>query len=107
MATAGVLEHVAVAQVPRTRRAPRMLPPMVLAGVIMTGIVFLIALFAPLIATVPYDDQDLSRSLLPPFWVSGANPAYPLGTDFLGRDLLSRLAYGARTTLVIGISAVC
>jgi peptide/nickel transport system permease protein len=79
---------------------------MVLLGAAMTAFVIVVALFAPLIAGVPYDDQDLSRSLLPPFWVSGANPAYPLGTDFLGRDLLSRLVFGARTSLVVGISAV-
>jgi peptide/nickel transport system permease protein len=79
---------------------------MVLLGAGMTVLVVLVALLAPLIARVPYDDQDLSRSLLPPFWLNGANPAYPLGTDFLGRDLLSRLAFGARTSLVVGISAV-
>jgi peptide/nickel transport system permease protein len=79
---------------------------MVLIGATMTAIVVLIAVFAPLIARVPYDDQDLSRSLLPPFWVSGARPGYALGTDFLGRDLLSRLVFGARTSLVVGISAM-
>jgi peptide/nickel transport system permease protein len=81
-------------------------PPMVIAGAAMTGLVVAVAVCAPLIARVPYAEQDLSRALLPPFWVAGANPAYPLGTDFLGRDLLSRLVFGARTSLAIGCCAV-
>jgi peptide/nickel transport system permease protein len=79
---------------------------MVLLGAVMTLFVIAVALFAPFITHVPYDEQDLSRSLLPPFWQSGADLAYPLGTDFLGRDEYSRLVFGARTSLVIGVSAV-
>jgi peptide/nickel transport system permease protein len=84
----------------------RRLQPTVLVGAVMTMVVVATAVFAPLLAPHPYDDQDLSRSLLPPFWLPGANPAYPLGTDFLGRDLLSRLVYGARTSLAVGALAV-
>ena len=84
----------------------RRLPPMVLVGAVMTALVLAAAVFAPLLAPHAYDDQDLSRSLLPPFWLPGGNPAYPLGTDFLGRDLLSRLVYGARTSLAVGALAV-
>ena len=72
----------------------------------MTTVVILVAVFAPLLAPHPHDDQDLMASLLPPFWLRGADPAYPLGADFQGRDLLSRLLYGARTSLIIGTSAV-
>jgi peptide/nickel transport system permease protein len=72
----------------------------------MTAVVMLVALLAPLIGRIPYDEQELSRSLLPPFWLAGSNLQYPLGTDFLGRDLLSRLVFGARTSLVVGFSAV-
>src|ERR687890_409396 len=72
----------------------------------MTTTVVLVALCAPLLAPHPVDDQDLMASLLPPFWLSGADPAYPLGADFQGRDLVSRLMYGARTSLSIGTSAV-
>jgi peptide/nickel transport system permease protein len=111
MATARASERlVPVSLTPPTIRRARnrwsTAPPMVLVGASMTALVILVALFAPLIGRVPYDDQDLSRSLLPPFWSPGANLAYPLGTDFLGRDLLSRLVFGARTSLVVGISAV-
>jgi peptide/nickel transport system permease protein len=71
----------------------------------MTGLVVLIALAAPVVPGDPYD-QDLGRALLPPVWLPGADPAFPLGTDYLGRDLFSRLVYGARTSLLVGVSAV-
>ncbi|AOO80595.1 ABC transporter permease [Bosea vaviloviae] len=62
-----------------------------------------IALFAPLLA--PHDPiaQDLTRRLLPPFWQAGSDPAHWLGTDHLGRDYLSRLIFGARVSLGIGL----
>jgi peptide/nickel transport system permease protein len=111
MATASASERVlpvglAPPVIHRSRKPWSAAPPMVLVGAGMTLLVVLIAVCAPLIARVPYDEQDLSRALLPPFWVPGANPADPLGTDFLGRDLLSRLVFGARTSLVVGVSAV-
>ena len=90
---------------PRRSLASR-LPATAWLGVVMTTAVLLVALLAPLLAPHPVDDQDLMASLLPPFWLSGADPAYPLGADFQGRDLLSRLMYGARTSLIIGTSAV-
>jgi ABC-type dipeptide/oligopeptide/nickel transport system permease subunit len=111
MATASASERILPVgltrpSIQRTRQPWSAAPPMVLVGATMTMFIVLVALLAPLIARVPYDDQDLARSLLPPFWIAGANPTYPLGTDFLGRDLLSRLVFGARTSLVVGISAV-
>ena len=58
------------------------------------------ALLAPWIA--PHDPlaQDLFAGRLPPFWQDGAQPGYWLGTDSLGRDVLSRMLYGARLALV-------
>ncbi len=58
-------------------------------------------------ALTPHDPvrQDLGRRLLPPAWVSGGTAAHPLGTDQLGRDVLARLLYGARTSLVIALSS--
>jgi len=72
------------------------------------GIIVLMALaaiLAPLIA--PYDPyaQSLSDRLLPPVWSEGGTWAYLLGTDHLGRDYLSRILYGARISLAIGIGA--
>jgi len=63
------------------------------------------ALLAPWIA--PHDPlaQDLFAGRLPPFWQDGAQPGYLLGTDSLGRDVLSRMLYGARLALVVALVA--
>jgi peptide/nickel transport system permease protein len=64
----------------------------------------LVAAFAPAIA--PYDPTEPipgAGIFEPPFWVDGANPAAWLGTDFQGRDILSRLIYGARVSLIVGV----
>ncbi len=76
-----------------------------LGAVIFVGI-GLIALFAPLLAPQDPFQQDLTRRLLPPFWMDGHNPTYLLGTDQLGRDYFSRLIYGARISMMIGILTV-
>ncbi|WP_353643133.1 ABC transporter permease subunit [Mesorhizobium sp. WSM2239] len=62
-----------------------------------------IAILAPLIAPhVPYA-QYRDATLLPPFWQDGGRAAFPLGTDAVGRDMLSRLLFGARYSLFIGV----
>ena len=64
----------------------------------------LVAAFAPAIA--PYDPTEPvpgAGIFDPPFWVEGANPAALLGTDFQGRDVLSRLLYGAQVSLIVGV----
>ncbi|WBU61481.1 ABC transporter permease subunit [Paracoccus albus] len=66
----------------------------------------LIAAFAPLLAPYSYNAQDRSALLVPPFWQEGGSTAYLLGTDALGRDLLSRLIYGARYSFFIGLLVV-
>ncbi|WP_417415208.1 ABC transporter permease [Hoeflea sp.] len=69
------------------------------------GIMALLALFAPLVS--PHDPlaQDLFAGRLPPFWASGSDPAYLLGTDSLGRDVLSRLIHGARIAFSVALIA--
>ena len=64
------------------------------------------AIFAPLIA--PHDplQQNLSVSRTPPAWTEGGIREYILGTDNLGRDILSRLIYGARVSLTVGFFGV-
>jgi peptide/nickel transport system permease protein len=54
----------------------------------------------------PYQEQDLSRSLLPPFWMEGSRAGFPLGTDLNGRDLLSRIMVGAQASLLVGVASV-
>ena len=69
------------------------------------GALGLAALFAPWIA--PHDPltQDLFLARLPPFWITGAEPGHLLGTDSLGRDVLSRILHGARVALLVALAA--
>jgi dipeptide transport system permease protein len=63
------------------------------------------ALFAPLLAPQDPLAQDLFTARLPPFWVAGSEPGYPLGSDSLGRDVLSRMMYGGRVALSVALIA--
>ncbi|MDF1791389.1 MAG: ABC transporter permease [Thalassobaculaceae bacterium] len=76
-----------------------------LSAIILSVIVFC-AVFAPILA--PHDpyDNNLRNMLKPPVWVDGALPEHLLGTDGQGRDIITRLLYGTRTTLVMGLLAV-
>lgn len=64
-----------------------------------------LSIFAPLVAPQDPLAQDLMLERLPPFWIAGAEPGYWLGTDSLGRDLLSRLIYGGRIAFVVAFAA--
>lgn len=71
-------------------------------GLIMVLLVLIVAFGAPYLS--PYNplEQDLQARLKPPFWDEKNDPRYFLGTDQVGRDLLSRLIYGARISLSVG-----
>ena len=75
-------------------------------GLIVIAIILFLALTAQWIA--PYDPiaQDRSAFLVPPFWMEGADPRYILGTDAVGRDILSRLIHGAQLSVSIGVVVV-
>ncbi|MFZ5677008.1 MAG: ABC transporter permease subunit [Pseudomonadota bacterium] len=75
-------------------------------GLIVVSIVILVAIFANFLA--PHDPFEQYRGFtkLPPVWADGGSWTYPLGTDALGRDMLSRLMYGARISLFIGLSVM-
>lgn len=75
-----------------------------LSGLWLTLLV-VVALFAPLIAPQDPLAQDLMSGQLPPFWVHGAEPGFWLGTDSLGRDVLSRIIYGSRVALTVAFVA--
>jgi peptide/nickel transport system permease protein len=79
--------------------------PRAVAGGIIVALLFVIAIAAPLLA--PHDPlaQDLLYTQLPPSWAAGGDPAYLFGTDSLGRDILSRLIYGARIAAFVAIVA--
>jgi ABC-type dipeptide/oligopeptide/nickel transport system permease subunit len=82
-----------------------------LGAAIVVVLFVLAAVLAPWIAPHDPAEADLFRRLQPPAWEQGGDWAFPLGCDSLGRDILSRLLYGARVSLmvaalVIGIAAV-
>ena len=63
----------------------------------------IVALFAPYIAPKDPLEQDLFAGRLPPFWMQGADAAFLLGTDSLGRDVLSRIIFGTRIALTVAL----
>lgn len=76
------------------------------AGLVVIVGVVLLALLADVLAPHSPYIPDTTIALKPPFWQEGGSIAYPLGTDPIGRDILSRLIYGARLSLLIGIIVV-
>jgi peptide/nickel transport system permease protein len=105
MSTAGITRTEISEMSPRISEFRRFLKILfsrwvVIAGVIIIIVFFIVAAFAPLLA--PYDpyEPDYDIIQLAPSWQNW------LGTDMLGRDILSRIIYGARTTLMVGVIAV-
>lgn len=76
-----------------------------LPALILVAFVF-IAIFAPFIAPYSPVKNHLIDSLTPPSWQEGGTINYLLGTDMLGRDILSRLMYGARTSLIVAVIGI-
>jgi ABC-type dipeptide/oligopeptide/nickel transport system permease subunit len=76
-------------------------------GIVVGGVLLLIPVICAVGAGVlaPHDplEQDLSVAQQPPVWMDGGSWSYPLGTDFVGRDILSRIIYGARVSLIVGL----
>jgi len=88
----------------RVRAVVKALREAPLAAVVILGGLILVAVLADLIA--PYDPTlpvKGAEMFAPPFWMDGGSLAMPLGADFQGRDILSRLIYGARVSLVVGL----
>src|SRR6267154_6423585 len=75
-------------------------------SVLVIATMLCMAIFAPLLAPYSPIDQTLPDKLLPPFWLEGGNTKYILGTDAFGRDMLSRLIYGARVSLIVAALAL-
>ena len=65
-----------------------------------------VAVAAPILAPHRPEDQDIVRALRPPFWYPAGSATYPLGTDNLGGDILSRVIYGARISMGVSLAAV-
>lgn len=80
--------------------------PVGLLGIILVGVAVITALAAPLLAPHDPTKLDLKARLLPPAWSDEGDPTYILGTDQLGRDLLSRIIFGSRISLIVGVGGV-
>ena len=76
------------------------------AGLVVIVILVLLALAADVVAPHSPVLTNNAMFLKPPFWQQGGSLSYPLGTDAIGRDILSRLVHGARLSLLIGIAVV-
>ncbi len=76
------------------------------AGSLLLACLIFTAVFSPLL--VPHDPyrQNIAQRLLPPSWMEGGKAVHLLGTDHLGRDLLSRIMTGSRISLTVGLAAV-
>lgn len=74
-----------------------------LIGLIIFFTIVLLSILAPLIAPYGYQDQFRDFMLKPPVWQNGGSWQFILGTDAVGRDILSRILHGARFTLLVGV----
>jgi dipeptide transport system permease protein len=77
-----------------------------MTALIIIVLLILCAIFAPMIAPNSPIAQDVDKSLMPPVWDDGGSAQFLLGTDGIGRDILSRIIYGARYSLMIGLIVV-
>jgi len=86
----------------RSLRRARLAP----LGLLILALLVLSAVFAGQIAPHDPNHVDVIQRLKPPFWLDGGSPSYALGTDSVGRDVLSRIIYGARIALAVGFASV-
>jgi len=75
------------------------------AGLVITVAVILMAIFAPYVAPHDPEKVDLALRLKPPFWLENGSFNYPLGTDSLGRDVLSRIIFGSQKSILVSFLA--
>lgn len=78
---------------------------MAMAGAVILVLILLVALAAPLLAPFDPEHIDIRNRLAKPSWFGGPE-GHPLGTDSVGRDLLSRIVFGARVSMFVGVATV-
>lgn len=83
----------------RLRRAP--LIPLMIFGLLAFS-----AIFADILTNQSPTETSMTTRLLPPFWMEGGSVAHPLGTDPLGRDILTRIIYGSRVSVTVAFLAI-
>ena len=74
-------------------------------GLVLVVLVVLVAVFAPVLSPHDPAKQDIANRLKPPFWLEGGSLEHSLGTDSIGRDILSRVIYGSRVSIFVGVAA--
>jgi len=75
-------------------------------GLVIILLWLICAIFAPLLAPYGPNDVDIMKRFVPPAWQEGGSSEHLLGTDEMGRDVLSRLVYGSRVSFVVGVMSV-
>lgn len=84
------------------RSLRRSATPSGVAGLVIVLLVIVCAILAPVVAPHDPAQHNLRSRQLPPAWLDGGDPAFLLGTDQLGRDVLSRLVHSARVSVIVG-----
>lgn len=74
-------------------------------GLVLVVLVVLVAILAPVLSPHDPAKQNIVNRLKPPFWAEDGSMEHPLGTDSVGRDILSRVIYGSRISIFIGLAA--
>src|SRR2546425_11282742 len=78
--------------------------PWVSAAILLALVVA--AVFAPWLTSQSPTAGDITTKLIPPIWMDGGDREHPLGTDRFGRDVLSRIIYGSRISLIVSLVAI-
>jgi peptide/nickel transport system permease protein len=74
-------------------------------GLLLVVLAVLVAILAPVLSPHNPAQQNIVHRLRPPFWAEGGSLEYPLGTDSLGRDILSRVVFGSQISVFVGLAA--
>jgi len=99
-------ETIALTSQPQQRSSAARLSDLPMIPIIILGVITFVAIFADFLAPHNPEVGNLAVRFRPPVWQTGGSSQYLLGTDQLGRDVLSRLIFGARVSVVVGFTAV-
>ncbi len=99
-------ETIALTSQPQQRSSAARLSDLPMIPIIILGVITFVAIFADFLAPHNPEVGALTARFRPPFWQNGGSWDHILGTDQLGRDVLSRLIFGARVSMVVGFTAV-
>jgi len=104
MDTTSVIDFDKLARRARPKRIFFQLTFIIPVAVLLLMVI--LAIFAPLLAPYPFDEINMSVRLTPPFFMDGGSASHILGTDHMGRDVLSRIIYGAQISLSIVVLVI-